>query len=104
MKPLSIAVALFGLVALIQPVKDMNAGMAVLGVVALIAAYTTSRSATISSFLKIFVAIFSVETIIFGLAVVAARAGLWPTYFAEELPPESLSLTVALFYIQVYWV
>jgi len=102
MKPLSIAVALFGLVALIQPVKDMNAGMAVLGVVALIAAYTTSRSATISSFLKIFVAIFSVETIIFGLAVVAARAGLWPTYFAEELPPESLSLTVAIFSILVY--
>ena len=102
MKPLSIAVALFGLVALIQPVKDMNAGTAVLGVVVLIAAYTTSRSATISSFLKIFVAIFSVETIIFGLAVVAARAGLWPTYFAEELPPESLSLTVAIFSILVY--
>src|SRR5579863_10449252 len=102
MKPLSIAVALFGLVALIQPVKDMNAGMAVLGIVTLIAALTTFRSAAISSFLRIFVAIFSVETIVFGLAVVVARAGWWPTYFAEELPPESLPLTVAIFSILVY--
>ncbi len=102
MKPLSIAVALFGLVALIQPVKDMNAGMAVLGVVTLIAALTTFRSAAISSFLRIFVAIFSVETIVFGLAVVVARAGWWPAYFAEELPPDSLPLTVAIFSILVY--
>jgi putative ATP-binding cassette transporter len=102
MKPLSIAVALFGLVALIQPVKDLNAGMAVLGVVTLIAAFTTFRSTAISSFLKIFVAIFSVETIIFGLGVVVARAGLWPQYFAEELPPDSLPLTVAIFSILVY--
>jgi len=102
MKPLSIAVALFGLVALIQPVKDMNAAAAVLGVVTLIAALTTYRSVAISSFLKIFVGIFSVETIIFGLAVVAVRAGLWPQYFAEEQPPESLPLTVAIFSILVY--
>src|SRR5579863_9536971 len=102
MKPLSIAVALFGLVALIQPVKDMNAGMAVLGIVTLIAALTTFRSAAISSFLRIFVAIFSVETIVFGLAVVVARAGWWPTYFAEELPPDSLPLTAAIFSILVY--
>ena len=102
MKPLSIAVALVGLVALIQPVTDMNAGAAVLGVVTLIAALATLRSAGISSFLRIFVAIFSVETIVFGLAVVAARAGFWPKIFAEEMPPESLPLTVAIFSILVY--
>jgi len=102
MKPLSIAVALFGLVALIQPVREMNGGTAVLGIVTLIAAFTTFRSVAISSFLKIFIGIFSVETIIFGLAVVVARAGLWPKYFAAELPPESLPLTVAIFAILVY--
>jgi vitamin B12/bleomycin/antimicrobial peptide transport system ATP-binding/permease protein len=102
MKPLSIAVALFGLVALIQPVREMNSGMAVLGIVTLIAAFTTYRSVAISSFLKIFIGIFSVETIIFGLAVVVARAGWWPKYFAAELPPESLPLTVAIFAILVY--
>ena len=40
---------------------------------------TTFWSAAISSFLKVFVAIFSTETIVFGLAVVAGRAGFWPT-------------------------
>ena len=50
MKPLSIAVALFGLVALIQPIREMNGGMTVLGIVTLIAAFTTYRSAAISSF------------------------------------------------------
>jgi vitamin B12/bleomycin/antimicrobial peptide transport system ATP-binding/permease protein len=102
MKPLSIAVALVGLIALVQPVKDMNLGATLLGVVVLISAWTTYRSARISSFLKIFVAIFSGETIIFGLAVVVARAGYWPGYFAAELPPESLPLTVAIFAILVY--
>ena len=102
MKLLSFAVALFGLVALVQPVLQMNAAEALLGFVALICAVTTFRSTAISSFLKIFVGIFSTETIMFGLAVVAGRAGLWPSYFAQVLPPESLPLTVAIFSILVY--
>jgi vitamin B12/bleomycin/antimicrobial peptide transport system ATP-binding/permease protein len=102
MKPLSLAVALFGLLALVQPAIHMNFPAALLGFVALICAATTFRSSNISSFLKIFVGIFSTETVIFGLAVVAARAGYWPRYFAGELPPESLSLTVAIFSILVY--
>ncbi len=102
MKPLSIAVALFGLVALVQPALQMNLPAALLGIVALISAVTTFRSTGISSFLKIFVGIFSTETIVFGLAVLAARAGLWPSYFAQDLPPESLPLTVAIFSILVY--
>jgi vitamin B12/bleomycin/antimicrobial peptide transport system ATP-binding/permease protein len=102
MKPLSFVVALFGLAALVQPIRDANASAAVLGVVTLIAAFTTFRSSGISSFLKIFVGIFSTEIIVFGLAVVAARAGFWPNYFAQERLPESLPLTVAIFSILVY--
>jgi vitamin B12/bleomycin/antimicrobial peptide transport system ATP-binding/permease protein len=102
MKLLSVAVALFGLVALIQPAIELNPGGALLGVAALICAVTTFRSTGISSFLKIFVGIFSTETIIFGLGVVIARAGFWPPYFAEETLPESLALTVAIFSILVY--
>ena len=102
MKALSIAVGIFGLVALMQPVMQANLPAALLGGVALIAAVTTYRSASISSFLKIFVGIFSAETILFGAAVVAARDGLWPRYFAAELPPESLPLTVAIFSVLVY--
>lgn len=102
MKALSIAVGLFGLVALLEPAMQANLAAALLGVVALAAAVTTYRSASISSFLRIFVGIFSTETIVFGLAVVAARAGLWPRFLAAEPPPESLPLTVAIFSILVY--
>jgi vitamin B12/bleomycin/antimicrobial peptide transport system ATP-binding/permease protein len=102
MKALSIAVALFGLIALAQPAIHMDIAQAVLGIVALLAAATTFKSASISSFLKIFVAIFSTETIVFGLAVVAGRVGLWPSSYADYLPPESTALAVAIFSILVY--
>jgi vitamin B12/bleomycin/antimicrobial peptide transport system ATP-binding/permease protein len=102
LKPLSAAVALFALVALIQPAIEKDLSGALLGLIALVSAFTTFRSNVISSFLKIFVAIFSTETIVFGAAVVAARAGLWPEGYAEYRLPESLPLTVAIFSILVF--
>ena len=102
MKPLSVAVALFGLAALVQPVMQMNIAAALLGGAVLVCAVTTFLASKISSFLKIFVCIFSTETIVFGLAVVAARAGYWPHYFAQDMLPELLPLTVAIFSILVY--
>jgi hypothetical protein len=41
MKGLSIAVALFGVLALVQPTLQMNLGAALLGAVALVCAVTT---------------------------------------------------------------
>src|SRR5712691_7106827 len=104
MKPLSIGVALFGLVALVAAVTGQDATTGVLGAGALLCAATTFRSTAISSFLMIFVGIFSTETIVFGLAALAGRAGLWSADYAEYLPPESLPLTVAIFSILVYLV
>ena len=101
MKPLSIAVALFGLVALVVAETREDVTTAVLGGTSLLCAFTTFRSAAISSFLKIFVGIFSTETIVFGLAVLAGKVELWPAAYAEYLPPESLPLTVAIFSILV---
>ena len=102
MKPLSVTLVLFGVLALLQPARQLDLPGALLGVVVLLCAATTFRSTAISSFLKIFVGIFSTETIVFGLAVLAGRAGLWPADYAEYLPPESLPLTVAIFSILVY--
>jgi vitamin B12/bleomycin/antimicrobial peptide transport system ATP-binding/permease protein len=102
MKPLSIGVALFGLLSLVLAGTGKDVTTAVLGVAALICAFATFRSIAISSFLKIFVCIFSTETIVFGLAVLAGRAGLWPSAYAEYLPPESPPLTVAIFSILVF--
>lgn len=102
MRALSIAVALFGVFALVQPIIHMDFSQAILGVVALLAAATTFKSSRISSFLKIFVGIFSTETVVFGFAVLAGRLGLWPTRFPDYLPPDSFPLTVAIFSILVY--
>jgi putative ATP-binding cassette transporter len=78
MKPLSITLVLFGLLALIQPAHQLDLPGALLGIVVLFCAVSTFRATQISSFLKIFVGIFSTETIVFGVAVLAGRAGLWP--------------------------
>jgi vitamin B12/bleomycin/antimicrobial peptide transport system ATP-binding/permease protein len=104
MKLLSIGLALFGIIALAVAATGEDATTAVLGATALLCAFTTFNATAISSFLKIFIGIFSTETIVFGLAVLAGRVKLWPADFAEYLPPESLPLTVAIFSILVYLV
>ena len=102
MKQLSVGVALFGLLALVLAATMQDAWTAGLGVAVLLCAFTTYRSAGISSFLKIFVSIFSIETIVFGLTVLAARGGLWPQVYEDYELPESLPLSVAIFSIAVY--
>jgi putative ATP-binding cassette transporter len=101
MKLLSLGVGLFGIVALAVAITGGGAATAVLGAAGLVCAFTTFNASAISSFLKIFIAIFSTETIVFGLAVLAGGVGLWPEDYAEYLPPLSLPLTVAVFSIVV---
>ncbi|HEY7299670.1 MAG TPA: ABC transporter ATP-binding protein/permease [Xanthobacteraceae bacterium] len=102
MKKLSLAVACVGLLSLILGGATHDMATAGLGALALVCAVTTFRSYSISSFLKIFVGIFSTETVVFGLALLADRAGFWPAGFAEYRLPESLPLTVAIFSIIVF--
>ncbi|MEA2994384.1 MAG: vitamin B12/bleomycin/antimicrobial peptide transport system ATP-binding/permease protein [Alphaproteobacteria bacterium] len=102
MKILGFSVALFGLLALLLAVVSEDAFAAGLGVTALLCGFTTFRAAAISSFLKIFVAIFSAETILFGLATLAAHAGFWPEAYLDYRLPDALALTVAIFSIVVY--
>src|SRR5215468_5874435 len=104
MKLLSIGVGLFGIIALAVALTGDDVTTAVLGATALLCAFTTFNATTISSFLKIFIAIFSTETIVFGLAVLAGKVGLWPTDYADYLPPVSLPMAVAVFSILVYLV
>jgi len=102
MRRLSAGLALLGVLALAQSGFKTNISDALLGSLVLLAAATTFRSRAISSFLKIFVGVFSTETIVLGLAVLVGEAGLWPSKYAWLLPPESLPLAVAIFSILVY--
>src|ERR1700733_13340085 len=65
MKLLSFWVAVFAVLTLVIAEVAGDAMTAILGGVALVCALTTFRSTAISSFLKIFVGIFSIETIVF---------------------------------------
>ncbi len=102
MKILAVAVALFAVLAFAVGWKAGDVTMELLGPFALIAAYCCWRSAPISRFLKIFIALFSVETIVFGLADFSARFGYWPKALEEAPIPTTLVLTVAIFAIIVF--
>jgi putative ATP-binding cassette transporter len=102
MKTLSIGVAAFGLFALVLGLKAGDMWEVGLGISALICAVTTYLSTWISSYLRIFVAIFSIETIAFGLLVVINKAELWPAGYADYTLPNPLPITVAMFSILTY--
>ncbi|WP_294539346.1 SbmA/BacA-like family transporter [uncultured Rhodoblastus sp.] len=102
MRLLGLAVAIFGIIsgfagyALSDPTLDL------LAAASLIVAYCCQRSGPMSPFLKIFLALFSVETILFGLGDFAGRFGYWPKALQEARFPPTLALTVAMFAIIVF--
>ena len=104
MKILAFAAALFSFAALAVARATGDPVVGVLAAASIVCAYTTFRSATVSSFLKIFIAVFTSELVVFGIAFLIARMHWWPASLAEYQLPESLPLTVAMFSILVYLV
>ncbi len=102
MRNLSAAVAAFAALAVLVGAHRADADIFVLAVASALCAYTTWRGAEMSSFMKIFAAIFSTETIVFGLARLLQVEGLWPAALQTYAPPESMAVTVAVFSIVVY--
>ena len=102
MRLLGLAVALFACLSLGLGWKLNDTMLELLGGASFIAAYCCLRSGPVSRFLKIFLALFSVEIIVFGLADFAARFGYWPEALNEARLPPTLALTVAVFAILVY--
>src|SRR5262249_30379620 len=97
MKRLSFGLALAGFFAMVHLVVQLNSSGALLAAALLISAFTTFRSNEISSFLKIFVGIFTTEAMISGLLVTAGQGGLWPAQYQNYLPPDTLPFTLAIF-------
>ncbi len=102
MRILGLAVALFALLSLGIGYQSGDATLELLGGAGLIVFYCCERSGPVSAFLKIFIALFSVETIVFGGADLAARYGYWPKALEEMQLPTTLVLTVAVFAILVF--
>lgn len=102
MQRLGVAVAVFAALALAAGLHLGSGDLLLLAAAGSACAYTTWRSASISSFLQIFVAIFSSETIAFGLVHLATVENLWPAELGEYALPESMPLTVAVFSILVF--
>ena len=103
MRILGLAVALFAVLAsAIVGCERPDTTLDLLARLASSPLIAAGAAAPVSPFLKIFIALFSVETIIFGLADFAARFGDWPEALEEAKIPTTLPLTVALFAIIVF--
>jgi vitamin B12/bleomycin/antimicrobial peptide transport system ATP-binding/permease protein len=101
---LSLGVAAFAALTAIIGVLSTPLDKTVLGtaLVGGLLAAAIWRSGSISSFLKIFIAIFGVEFIAFGTVTLLARHGIWPEPFTDFVPPSSLPVTVGIFGILVW--
>ena len=104
MRLLSVIVAIFGLACFATSPWIPDFGPKLLGAVCLLCAICIWKAQTISSFLKVFLGIFAVETAVFGVAFLVARLGLWPAAWRDYVLPDSLCLSVALFAILIYLV
>jgi vitamin B12/bleomycin/antimicrobial peptide transport system ATP-binding/permease protein len=102
MRKLSAAVAAFAVFAALIGAHKADSDFFVMAVAAALCAYTTWRAVDMSSFMKIFAAIFSTETVAFGVVRLMQAEGLWPQALALYAPPESMAVTVAVFSIVVY--
>jgi vitamin B12/bleomycin/antimicrobial peptide transport system ATP-binding/permease protein len=98
---LALACAAFAALILVGHLMGNLPGAFPLAATGLILAASIWLSPRISSFLRIFVAIFAVEYIVFGTVVLAARSGAWPSALAGFVPPSSLPMTVGIFGILV---
>lgn len=102
MRVLAILVGIFALAAAIISMEVGDTIIMVLAGAGLLCAFTTFKSRAISTYLRIFAAIFAAETVIFGLVFLTTKIGFWPISLEDYELPESVPLTVAIFAILVY--
>ena len=70
-----------------------------LGVASALGAAASWPSIRMPTFLKIMSELFAVETLVFGLVVLADGLGAWPRSLAEYAPPRYLPIATALFVV-----
>ncbi len=102
MRALGLAVAAFSVICGIIAAMAGQPSFYLVAGFGLVAAVTTFLSPPVSAYMKIFIGIFSVETIIFGANSLMAETGHWPSGLSDFAMPVSLPITAELFSIAVY--
>ena len=102
MQALGLLVAAFSIFCAVAAALTHQSGFYLVSGFGLLAAFTTFRSASVSTYLRIFIGIFSTETIVFGCDALAAATGHWPSLLSEFAMPVSVVVTVELFSILIY--
>jgi vitamin B12/bleomycin/antimicrobial peptide transport system ATP-binding/permease protein len=102
MRLLAFAVGAFAVATFLVGLRAPDVMVFLLAGAALACAVTAFLSQRQSPFLKIFAATFAVETIVFGLAFLVDRLGLWPKAYENYTLPDSLPFAVALFGVFIY--
>ena len=97
MRLLAFAVGAFAVATFLVGLHAPDTAIFLLAGAALACGATTFLDQRMSIFLKVFNAIFAVETIVFGLAFLVDKLGLWPHDYADYTLPDSLPFAVALF-------
>ncbi len=102
MRILSFAVAALSLVALYVWSRTGLVQPALLGVFGLANAAATFRSGRVGTFLKILMAIFATEVVVFGGVFLFSLSDYWPGALDAYKLPDSVPMTVALFGVLVW--
>ena len=93
MKLLGLLVAAFSIFCAGAAAVTGQTGFYLLAGFGVVTAVTTILSQPISAYLKIFVGIFSAETIVFGTNALAVATGHWPASLSDFAMPISLPVT-----------
>ena len=102
MRPLSIALAIFALIAIYSGISHEDGMMLGLGAASLVSAALMASPLHSSSFFAILNGLFAVETIAFGIVNLIDLDGFWPKDYADYVPPRYLPLATALFIFALY--
>jgi vitamin B12/bleomycin/antimicrobial peptide transport system ATP-binding/permease protein len=102
MRPLTLALAAFAVVALFTSFYESDAIMLGLALASAVSAGAMASKLPISAFFKILIDVFAIETIVFGLINIASITGAWPVDYKDYVPPQYLPLATALFIVVLY--
>src|SRR5579871_257246 len=97
-----LSLAIFATLALVVGVYEEDTMMIIIGVASAIGAFASHPRWRLSTFLTVLFDLFAFETVVFGLADIAALLGYWPQAYADYELPRYLPLATALFGVAIF--